>query len=209
MTINAGPGSADTAPRPHSAAAGTGTQRRCPRCKLSAPVVRFHTCRGKNVYCVTCFAEYLRDRYAAKRLARGLTYTARPRSATLGIGPPRILHGGLAMKRGICKRGHIITDATAYARGSKRQCGICKRDRSRERPRPLRTHCKRGHVLTVANTRITAGGSRQCLDCKTFVQAARLAARGVRAMPDKPLVEHVAYRLVRDPWVARIFGGGK
>lgn len=86
MTINAGPGSARHAPRnSHSAVAGTGTHRRCPRCKLTEPVVRFHTRRGKNVYCVACWREYLRDRYAAKRLARGLTYTARPRSASADL----------------------------------------------------------------------------------------------------------------------------
>lgn len=113
------------------------------------------------------------------------------------------------MKRGICKRGHIITDATAYVWRGKRQCGICKR--AGVRARAAQKPCKRGHIMTAANTRITAGGWRQCLDCKAFTVAARLASKGQTKrhepeLPDKPVVERVAYRVVRDPVTEAIFG---
>ena len=115
------------------------------------------------------------------------------------------------MKRGICKRGHPITDATAYVWRGKRQCGICKRARSKARGRPLAEYCTRGHVFTAANTRITARGQRQCLACKAFTTAARLASKGYDRrhgpeLPDKPVVERVAYRVVVDPWAAALFG---
>lgn len=114
------------------------------------------------------------------------------------------------MKKGICKRGHVITDATAYVWRNKRQCGICKRARAR----PLRPQCKRGHVLTAANTRLTRGGWRQCLDCVAFTVAARLASKGHQKrqdpeLPDKPVVTRAAFRVVIDPIAAAIFGGGK
>lgn len=115
------------------------------------------------------------------------------------------------MKRGICKRGHPITDATAYVWRGKRQCGICKRARSKARGRRLAEYCTRGHVFTAANTRITARGQRQCLDCKAFTVAARLASKGHQKrqdpeLPDKPVVKRVAYRVVVDPVTAAIFG---
>ena len=80
MTINAAPGSARHAPRnSHSAVAGGGT-RQCARCLGTAPRVRFHA-TSKCSYCVKCWAAYLRERYAAKRIARGLVYTPRKRTA--------------------------------------------------------------------------------------------------------------------------------
>lgn len=77
-----------------------------------------------------------------------------------------------------------------------------------------REHCKRGHEFTAANTRITARGQRQRLACKAFTTAARLASKGYDKrhgpeLPDKPVIERVAYRVVRDPWAVAIFGGGK
>ena len=81
--INAAPGSARHAaiPRPHSAVAGGGTQRQCPRCLGIAPRVTFYTGKGKCPYCTTCWPVYLRERYAAKRAERGLAYTPRKRTA--------------------------------------------------------------------------------------------------------------------------------
>ena len=113
------------------------------------------------------------------------------------------------MKKGICKRGHIITDETAYHSNGKRQCGICKRAYATRRTRPSSAHCKRGHLLSPDNTKIMSGGGRRCLACREFVQAARLASRGVHEIPDEPVVERVAFRVVVDPVTAAIFGGRK
>ena len=78
MTINAGPGSARHAPRnSHSAVAGGGT-RQCARCLGTAPRVQFY--KGKCSYCRTCWPVYLRERYAARRLERGYSYTPRKRT---------------------------------------------------------------------------------------------------------------------------------
>lgn len=80
MTINAAPGSARHAPRnSHSAVAGSGTLRQCSRCRRREPRVRFHA-TSKCSYCVKCWAAYLRERYAAKRIARGLAYAPRKRT---------------------------------------------------------------------------------------------------------------------------------
>ena len=80
--INAAPGSARHAaiPRPHSAVAGGGTQRQCPRCLGIAPRVTFYAGKGKCSYCTTCWPVYLRERYAARRLERGYSYTPRKRT---------------------------------------------------------------------------------------------------------------------------------
>lgn len=82
MTINAAPGSArHAAPRTsHSAVAGGGT-RQCARCLGTAPRVQFYAGKGKCSYCRTCWPAYLRERYAAKRIERGLAYTPRKRTA--------------------------------------------------------------------------------------------------------------------------------
>lgn len=79
--INAAPGSARHAaiPRPHSAVAGGGTLRQCSRCRRREPRVRFHA-TSKCSYCVTCWAAYLRERYAARRIERGYSYTPRKRT---------------------------------------------------------------------------------------------------------------------------------
>lgn len=82
MTINAVPGSArHAAPRnSHSAVAGGGTHRQCARCLQREPRVRFHA-TSKCSYCVACWSAYLRERYAAKRLERGLAYAPRKHTA--------------------------------------------------------------------------------------------------------------------------------
>ena len=85
MTINAAPGSARHAPRnSHSAVAGSGTLRQCSRCRRREPRVRFHA-TSKCSYCVKCWAAYLRERYAAKRLERGLSYRPRHNTAAADL----------------------------------------------------------------------------------------------------------------------------
>ena len=81
MTINAAPGSARHAPRnSHSAVAGSGTLRQCSRCRRREPRVQFYAGKGKCSYCRTCWPVYLRERYAARRLERGYSYTPRKRT---------------------------------------------------------------------------------------------------------------------------------
>lgn len=66
--------------RSHSAVAGGGT-RQCARCLGTAPRVQFYAGKGKCSYCRTCWPAYLRERYAAKRIERGLAYAPRKRTA--------------------------------------------------------------------------------------------------------------------------------
>ena len=83
----------------------------------------------------------------------------------------------------VCDHGHELTEANTYLdkRGA-RCCRPCQRAKDRSRyaagkrkpyqPRPHasrtpRTHCKRGHELTPANTYMTPDGRRQCRPCKS------------------------------------------
>lgn len=72
------------------------------------------------------------------------------------------------------------------------------------------SHCIRGHELIGRNVVMLPTGSRACRACRNIRKAAaRRAAAEVKALAaGKPVVTPVAYRTVRDPWAAAIFGGG-
>ena len=46
--------------------------------------------------------------------------------------------------------------------------------------RHVKTHCKRGHEMTPANTYITTYGTRQCRQCKRITDAERRMAIAIR-----------------------------
>lgn len=66
------------------------------------------------------------------------------------------------------------------------------------------SHCIRGHELVGRNLVMLPTGSRACRACRNIRKAA--ARRAAKGLPDTPVVERVAYRSVRDPWAAAIFG---
>lgn len=84
MTINAGPGSARHAPRPHSAAAGTGT-RQCTCCLRREPMTQFYAGNTKCSYCIPCWRAYQRERYVSRRRERGFAYDPRPGTAAADL----------------------------------------------------------------------------------------------------------------------------
>jgi len=94
-----------------------------------------------------------------------------------------------------CVHGHEYTsENTLRDRNGGRRCRTCvlaqSRDRKRaaravvvseriaaglpaNRPRPVQTHCKRGHEFTEENTRVNSEGRRICLTCSRATRRAR------------------------------------
>jgi hypothetical protein len=79
-----------------------------------------------------------------------------------------------ALARERCPAGH------EYPAEGKRSCLTCRRERegwSELGPFGLRTHCKRGHEFTPANTYIGKSGSRFCRTCARITGRERYRLR--------------------------------
>ena len=86
-----------------------------------------------------------------------------------------------------CKRGHAYDDANTVIQRGYRLCRKCRNSRNAahyERlrqarpPRPLASHCNRGHEFTEDNVyRSPKTGHRQCRACRTMHVRALRAAR--------------------------------
>lgn len=86
-----------------------------------------------------------------------------------------------------CRRGHEFnTTNTILGRDGRRGCRKCKLMMERERYRrnkalgitrryndSQRTHCRRGHELSPANTYLRASGKRDCVRCMQLTSSAR------------------------------------
>lgn len=93
-----------------------------------------------------------------------------------------------------CPRGHAYTPENTYTttRGT-RVCRLCRRDGNRARTAALRlpgprirrrnrlSHCKNGHLFTMANIIIMGPGARRCRICcrKNDREYQQLRARGI------------------------------
>jgi hypothetical protein len=94
-----------------------------------------------------------------------------------------------------CRQGHRFTKANTFRnKRGWRSCRVCQRIKGRERrqrireaqiraglwpkpPKPLSTHCKRGHLYTPDNTYLKSENGRQYRQCKTCTIAGVLARR--------------------------------
>lgn len=56
---------------------------RCPRCQRRD--VQFYPGRTKINMCITCWRDYQRGRYEARRITRGLAYVPRPSTAAADL----------------------------------------------------------------------------------------------------------------------------
>lgn len=57
--------------------------RRCPRCERRD--VQFYPGRTKINMCITCWRDYQRGRYEARRITRGFAYVPRPSTAAADL----------------------------------------------------------------------------------------------------------------------------